>query len=104
VLLTRNPTALVVPIGIAWAMRKFAEQIDGFLTPLWQYRDRVPRQYRMTLAWVVPVVTAFFATASPSVFNMFAWLPIIGPDASVFTFTTAIAALPAYVLIREPKR
>jgi ribosomal protein S27AE len=104
VLLTRNLTPLLVTIGVAFVMRRFSEQIDSLLNPLWPYREGLPRGYRPILAWVVPVVVAFLITASPSVFNMFAWLPLIGPDASVFTFTTVISAFFAYFLMREPKR
>ena len=101
VLLTRNFTALIIGFAIAWLIRKYADRIDAALKPIWPLRDRVPKNVRKILAWVVPVLVSFYITTS--LFNLFAWLPVIGPDASVFTFTALIAALIAYILIREPK-
>jgi hypothetical protein len=103
-LLTRNPTALVVTGGLAWAMRRYGSRLDGWLAPLWPFRDRLPRPVRAVAGWVAPVAVAFLITGSPSFFNRLAWLPLLGPDASVFVFTTLIAALIAYILINEPQK
>jgi hypothetical protein len=100
VVLTRNFTALIVGLFIALIVRTFAGTFDRLLGPFWPYRDRMPRKLRMLLAWLVPLVVSLLITTT--LFNLFAWLPLIGPDASVFVFTALIAAPIAYVLMREP--
>lgn len=104
VVITLNPIPLIIAFAIAWAIRKFADQIDDRLRPLWPYRERVPRKFRMILAWVAPMVIAFVITGSPPLFGLVSWLPIIGPDGSLFVFLTAISAFVAYMLIRQPRQ
>lgn len=102
-LLTRNLTAPVVTIGLAWLLHQFGAKIDGVLTPVWPYRNKIPRQFRAILAWVTPISIAYVITGSATLFALFSWIPFIGPDASVFTCMTIIGTFLMYLLIREPQ-
>ncbi|MGB8645296.1 MAG: hypothetical protein WCF84_08660, partial [Anaerolineae bacterium] len=99
VILTRNFIALFIGFAIAWLIRRYADRLDRVLLPIWPLRNRLPRRSRKVLAWVAPLIVSFII--SGWLIKFFDWLPLIGPDASVFTFTALIAALIAYPLIRE---
>lgn len=101
-LLARSVTAVAVTAGLAAVLRSSGDRIDRILQPVWSQRDRIPRRVRTVLAWVLPVVLAFYVTGSATLSGRLDGLPLVGPDASVFAVVTAIGGLLSYVLIREP--
>jgi hypothetical protein len=98
-----NIWLLLVAFAVAWVVQMLAGRLDGLLAPFWAVRNLIPRRVRGILAWVLPLGLFFFLSPSPQYFAMTSWLPIIGPDASSFIITTALAALIALLLIREPR-
>lgn len=103
VLLTRNVMVLVIGLGIAWGIRKYSTRIDEALSPVWPHRNRIPVKSRKVLGWVAPVAVSLLISLVPAIWPLLGWLPIIGPTASLTVFTALIAALVAYVFVREPR-
>ena len=103
ILLARNIIPLIIGFAISFLIRKYSNQIDEHVKPIWPYRNLIPSRLRRILGWVAPVVVALIITNSPFFLGIFGWLPFIGSDSSVFVFTTLIAAILAYILMREPR-
>jgi hypothetical protein len=104
VLFTRNLMVIVIGLVIAWGIRKYSNRIDEALSPVWPHRNRIPVRSRKVLGWVVPVGISLLISLVPAIWPFLGWLPVIGPTASLTVFTALIAALTAYVFVREPRR
>jgi hypothetical protein len=101
-LLSGQWVVVLLGIGLAWVMREFAQRLDEPLASFWPQRDAIPRHTRMVLAFVLPMAFGLLLTIT-SLSSLFNWLPLIGREASIFVFMTAISTLIAYVLVREPR-
>lgn len=63
----------------------------------------MPPASRKILALALPVFISLALIYVPAFYRLFAWLPLIGPDASVFLFATLASALSAYLMLRVPQ-
>ena len=99
---TKNVMVIVVGIAITWGIRRYSPKIDEALAPVWPIRNLIPANQRKILGYVVPVAISLVIGISPRLWPLLGWLPIVGPTASLTIFTALIAALAAYILVREP--
>jgi hypothetical protein len=100
-LLSGEPVVILASIGLAFVMRRFAQRLDEPLTSFWPIRDSIPRKLRMFLAIVLPLIVGLLIIVTP-LNRLLSWLPLVGPNASVFIMMTGISTCIAYILIREP--
>jgi double zinc ribbon protein len=104
VLVTKNVMVLVIGFVIAFVIRRYSTRIDQALRPVWPIRNRIPAGSRKVLGWVVPVAISLYISLTPAVWPLLGWLPLVGPSGSLTVFTALLAALSAYVFVREPRQ